>query len=133
MQAVYHFLDIFFVCFHSLLVIFNIFGWIWKKTRIINLITLLITGLSWSLLGWIVGTPGYCPLTDWHFTILEKLGRSDLPVSYIKYLADRIGGININPDLVDDVTLFTFIAALMFSIFFNTRDLVKRKKGPVSS
>jgi hypothetical protein len=125
----YHILDIFFVVFHSSLIVFNLFGWIWKRTRIINLVTLLLTGSSWLFLGMIVGVPGYCPFTDWHFRILEKLGKTDLPYSYVKYLADRITGLDINTTLVDKITLYTFVAALVISILLNIRDFVKRKNS----
>ena len=124
---IYRILDIFFVIFHSLLVIFNMVGWIWKKTRLYNLITLGLTGGSWIFLGMLVGTPGYCPLTDWHFSVLEKLGKTDLPNSYMKYLADRITGLDISASLVDNVTLYAFIAALLISVFLNIRELVKKK------
>jgi hypothetical protein len=119
---IWHILDIFFVCFHSLLIIFNVFGWIWKRTRILNLALLSLTGASWLFLGLIVGTLGYCPLTDWHFRILEKIGRTNLPSSYIKYLADRLTGLDFNPSIVDNVTLYVFLAALVFSIFFNIKN-----------
>ena len=125
---IYHLLDIFFLVFHSSLVLFNLFGWIWKKTRILNLIILGLTGSSWLFLGLLVGSMGYCPLTDWHFRVLEKLGQTDLPNSYMKYLADRITGMDINATLVDRVTLYTFIIALLTSLFFNIRDLIKAKK-----
>jgi hypothetical protein len=125
---IYHVLDIFFIIFHSSLIIVNIFGWIWKKTRILNLITLLVTGASWSLLGWIVGVPGYCPLTDWHFRILEKLGEIDLPVSYIKYLIDRIFGTDVDPILVDRMTLWLFITVLLLSLFLNACDHIKKHR-----
>jgi hypothetical protein len=123
----YHILDIFFVIFHSSLVIFNLFGWIWKKTRVWNLITLLLTGASWLFLGLIVGTLGYCPLTDWHFNILEKLGVTDLPNSYMKYLADRITGLDFNAALVDKITLYSFLGALIISLFLNIREFRKSK------
>ena len=121
-------LDIFFVVFHSTLVIFNLFGWIWKKTRILNLITLLITGSSWLFLGMIAGTMGYCPLTDWHFNILEKLGKTDLPNSYVKYLADRVTGLNFDSNIVDKMTLYLFLAALILSLILNARDLVNKHR-----
>ena len=73
MKMIYQILDIFFVVFHSSLVLFNLFGWLWRKTRVINLVTLSLTGASWLFLGMIYGSPGYCPLTDWHFNILIKL------------------------------------------------------------
>ncbi|MDP4223916.1 MAG: DUF2784 domain-containing protein [Bacteroidota bacterium] len=123
----YHALDIFFVIFHTLLILFNLFGWVWRKTRIANLVTLLLTGSSWLILGLIVGTLGYCPLTDWHFRILEKLGKNDLPYSYVKYLADRITGLNFDPVIIDKVTLYAFLAALAVSIIINIRDLYIRR------
>ena len=119
---IWKFLDIFFVAFHTSLIFFNLFGWIWKRTRKLNLITLSLTGASWLFLGLIVGTLGYCPLTDWHFKILEKLGKTDLPYSYTKYLADRLTGLDINASLVDNVTLYSFLAALVISIFLNMKD-----------
>lgn len=123
----YHILDIFFVVFHSSLVIFNLFGWIWKKTRVWNLITLLLTGASWLFLGLIVGTLGYCPLTDWHFNILTKLGVTDLPNSYMKYLTDRITGLDFNAALVDKITLYTFLGALIISLYLNIKEFRKSK------
>lgn len=126
---IWHFLDIFFVIFHTFLVIFNLFGWIWKKTRKLNLVILILTGASWLILGLIVGTLGYCPLTDWHFSVLEKLGKTDLPNSYIKYLADRITGLDFNPAYVDNVTLYAFLTALVISIFLNLKvDRILRKR-----
>jgi len=126
---IYHIFDIFFVIFHSSLIIFNLFGWIWIKTRIWNLVTLILTGASWLFLGLIVGTLGYCPLTEWHFNVLTKLGETDLPTSYIKYLTDRISGLDVSASLVDKVTLFAFIAALAISIILNIRYFwAKRQK-----
>ena len=122
-------LDIFFLLFHTSLIIFNILGWIWIKTRKANLITLLLTAGSWVLLGLIVGTLGYCPLTEWHFNILEKLGADNLPVSYIKYLADRLTGLDFNQAHVDAFTLWGLIIALGASIALNTRDYFKQRKN----
>jgi len=124
----YHLLDLFFVVFHTTLTLFNILGWIWKKTRLLNLITLSLTGSSWLFLGWITGTPGYCPLTDWHFSILEKLGNTELPNSYIKYLADRLTGFNFSPSLVDTLTLIVFLAALLLSVFLNMKDFFQKRR-----
>ena len=123
----YRFLDIFFVIFHTSLIFFNLFGWIWKKTRRANLYLLLLTGASWGGLGLFYGL-GYCPLTDWHFRILEKMGISNLPNSYIKYLADRITGMSFNQDIVDSLTLYLYLAALVISLAINYIDLRKRKK-----
>jgi hypothetical protein len=127
-MIIYRLLDIFFIIFHTCLIVFNLFGWIWKKTRLANLITLALTGASWLFLGLIVGMMGYCPLTDWHFNILYKLGHTDLPVSYVKYLFDRLTGLNVNELLVNDVTLYCFIAALAVSLALNIRDIYRRRR-----
>ncbi|MFZ2340759.1 MAG: DUF2784 domain-containing protein [Bacteroidales bacterium] len=127
----YRILDIFFVVFHTSLTLFNLSGWIWKKTRLANLITLSLTGGLWLFLGLIVGMPGYCPLTDWHFDILYKLGETDLPISYIKYLIDRLTGLDVNENVVDKATLYCFIAAMAISLFLNFRDFIKKKRNKV--
>jgi len=121
-------LDIFFLVFHTGILIFSLTGWIWKKTRRLNLIVLGIIGSSWLFLGLLVGMLGYCPLTDWHFNILEKLGKTNLPNSYVKYLADRLTGKDINAHLVDSVTLYLFLAALILSVVLTVKDMVRKRK-----
>lgn len=133
LKMVYRILDIFFVVFHTTLTLFNLFGWIFKKTRVINMITLVLTGSSWLFLGLITGTMGYCPLTDWHFSILERMGQTGLPASYIKYLADRLTGLDVNPSLVDSITLYAFLAVLVLSLGFNIKDFISRKSGKRAS
>ena len=126
---IWRILDIFFVVFHTSVIIFNLFGWIWKRTRFVNLIMLSLTGASWLFLGLIVGVLGYCPFTDWHFNVLYKLGKTDLPDSYIKYLADRITGLDFDASLVDSITLYAFLAALAISVFLNIKDYRRKKKN----
>lgn len=114
-------LDIFFVFFHSFLIAFNLFGWTWKKTRKANLVLLLLTAFSWFGLGIWYGI-GYCPLTDWHWKILRHLGNYNLPNSYVKYLADRITGLDFNAQLVDTLVVVLFLLAFIGSIFTNVKD-----------
>lgn len=129
LDLIWRILDIFFVVFHISLIIFNLSGWIWKRTRKLNLVILSLTGASWLFLGLIVGTLGYCPLTDWHFNVLEKLGKTNLPNSYIKYLVDRLTGLDISASIVDNVTLYAFIAALACSVIFNIKDFKTSRQG----
>ena len=119
------FLDIFFTVFHTCIVVFNLFGWIWKKTRLANLILLLLTAGSWVVLGIFYGF-GYCPFTDWHFSVLEKLGYTSLPDSYLSFLFTRLTGLPIDQSLVDTVTLWGLIVALAISLFLNIRHWIKR-------
>lgn len=121
----WHLLDWFFVLFHFCLVVFNLFGWIWKKTRLANLITLLLTGASWFILGIFYGI-GYCPITDWHWKVLLKLGAYDLPSSYIQYLLERFAGFRVPAATVDRWTLILFLLALAISTGLNLLDFRRK-------
>lgn len=125
---IYSIIDIFFVIFHTSLIIFNVLGWTWKKTRLANLITLGLTGGFWFILGIFYGL-GYCPLTEWHFNVLEKLGKQNLPLSYTEYLAERLTGANFDGEVVNMITLVGFFVALIFSVYYNYRDYRKKKKA----
>jgi hypothetical protein len=118
--------DIFFLIFHSVLILFNSLGWIWRKTRKLNLITLLLTAGSWFLLGIFYGI-GYCPLTDWHFDILRKLGQNNLPYSYIQYITERLTGFSPKPALTELLTVSVLVIALVISIILNYKDFKERK------
>jgi hypothetical protein len=114
------FLDVFFTVFHTLVILFNLFGWIWKRTRKANLICILLTAGSWLILGIFYGI-GYCPFTDWHFTVLERLGYNELPSSYISFLVNRLTGIQPEQGLVDALTAWGLAAAFAASLFLNYR------------
>jgi hypothetical protein len=118
------FLDILLTIAHLVLIGFNLAGWIWKPTRKAHLITLLVTAACWFVLGIWYGW-GYCPLTDWQWTVKEKLGETNLPNSFIKYFVDKITGANINPSLVDGVTVGCLVAAALTSVYMN---FIRRRK-----
>jgi hypothetical protein len=122
----YHFLDYFLLVFHLAIVFFNLFGWIWKKTRKANLVLLILTGLSWFGLGIYYGF-GYCPFTDWHWQVLDHLGDMPSENSYMQYLFGRVFGLHFGSRLVDTVTLFSYLAALAFSVFVNMKDFLRKK------
>ena len=69
-------LNLFFFGFHTVLILFNIFGWLIPRWRLANLITLSLTAFSWFVLGIWYGW-GYCFCTDWHWQIREMLGLPD--------------------------------------------------------
>ena len=125
-MLLYRCLDVFFLVFHTLIIFFNLFGWIWKKTRVANLAVLTMTAFSWFGLGLWYGF-GYCFCVDWHWAVKAKLGQTDLPNSYITYLLDLITGLEWNAALVDRLTFAFFFGALFASIFVNVRDW--RRKG----
>jgi hypothetical protein len=112
---------------HSCVIVFNLFGWIWIKSRKANLILLLLTGASWFVLGIWKGI-GYCPLTDWHYNVLYELGYRNLPDSYVKFFIDRITGWDVNAARMDWITSTSFFLALGISLYLN----LKRKKAILS-
>jgi hypothetical protein len=114
----YHFLHYFFLLFHLALILFNLTGWVWQRTRRAHLFVICITLASWTVLGFFYGF-GYCPLTDWHWDVLEKMGRTDLPNSYLKYLLDLLTGVDWNADLVDGMAVAGLAFALTASLWVN--------------
>jgi len=52
-----------FFIFHSALIAFILFGWIWRRTRVADLVVVLLTAFSWTILGIWYGF-GFCPSTE---------------------------------------------------------------------
>lgn len=123
----YSFLDKFFFVFHSTLIILILFGWIWRKTRVINLIVVLLTALSWTILGIWYGF-GFCPCTEWHWQVRMELGYYDMPSSYTKFLVDSLAGLDVNEKLVDIFAVVFLALALFASVLTNMRDWRKKQK-----
>lgn len=124
----YNFLDKFFFIFHSSLMVFILFGWIWKKTRVANLIVILLTAFSWCILGIWYGF-GFCPSTEWHWQVRMRLGHYHMPSSYIKFLVDSLTGLEVNQKAVDIFAVLFLILALSASAFTNRRDWRKKAKA----
>jgi len=127
-KIMYEFLNIFFLAFHAIIILFNLFGWIWKPFRKANLITLALTGGSWTFLGIFYGW-GYCPITDWHYNVLTKLGKSELPTSYIQYLLEQFFDLYPSQSATDTWTLILFLVALSLSLLFNLKEKLNFLSG----
>lgn len=119
-MMMYKVLNVFFFVFHIGLILFNLFGWMKPSWRKWNLVTLVLTALSWFLLGIFYGF-GYCFLTDWHWEIREKLGYQTESDSYIHFLLTELLPISISEKLVDTFTAILFFMALAISIFVNVK------------
>lgn len=120
----YKLADIFFFTFHVCLIIFNLFGWIFKPLRKWNLLTLGLTAFSWFVLGIFYGF-GYCFLTDWHWQIREKLGYPNPFDSYIQFLISSLFSISISEVAVNILTATLFFLAVIMSLITNIRDMTK--------
>lgn len=127
-KLILHLIDYFFFLFHTVLILFNVFGWVIPRWRFANLLTLSLTAFSWFVLGVFHGL-GYCPFTDWHWEVRRILGYNDQSNSYIHFLILKILGINLPENLVDMATVIVFFTAFSISIFLAIK---KWKFGPQS-
>ena len=124
--------DIGFFVFHTLLVGFNIFGWIWRRTRFWHLIAMSLTSFSWFVMGAFYGW-GYCLCTDWHFDVREQLGYEDTETTYVQLFARVVFGIPMSRSTSDilAVTIFGLILVAMAVVW--SRDLHQRLKARLFS
>jgi len=123
---IFEFLNIFFFIFHTVFTLFNVAGWIFPKTRKLNLITLLLTAFSWFVVGIWKGI-GFCYCTEWHWQVREQLGYHDQTGSYIHFLILKLTGANLNISLVETTTVVVFAVSLMMSVWLNVRDWRRKK------
>lgn len=105
--------------FHTVLVGFNMFGWIWKRTRVWHLIAMGLTSFSWFVMGAFYGW-GYCLCTDWQFQIRDRLGYKDSATTYIQLLSEEALGISISRFTSDvlAITVFVLILLAMAVVWF---------------
>jgi hypothetical protein len=125
----YEFLNLFFFVFHTFIILFILFGWIWRKMRKANLALILLTAFSWFILGIWFGY-GYCPCTDWHWNVRMKLGIYDMASSYVEFLIETFTGWDLSRKFVDGIALIFLVAAFLASVTTNLRDWKKRNVEP---
>ena len=112
--------------FHVLLIVACLIGWISPRTRKAHLILIAVVMGCWFLLGLKYGI-GYCPLTDWHWELKQKLGEGPLPNSFIKYLWDHIFTTSISPKAADILTFGAFFVSLIPALYLNWVGKTNRK------
>jgi len=115
------FLDAFFLLFHTALVLFNMSGWAWQRTRRLHLVTMLLTAFSWIVMGLWHGM-GYCVCTDWHWQVRRALGIEERDSTYIQFLVSVLTGWRPDDRLVMTVTGVWFAVAMVLTIVLNLRD-----------
>ncbi|MBB2147787.1 DUF2784 domain-containing protein [Pedobacter gandavensis] len=111
-------LDYFYTLLHLLIIGFNLFAWAFPATRKLHLYGVALTLGCWLILGIWYGI-GYCPITDWQWQVKEQLGENNLPNSFVKYYGDLVTGSDINPVLIDGLTLGLFLISISISVYLN--------------
>ncbi len=114
-----------FFVLHSLLIVFNIVGWAFRRTRLLHLITMGAVIFSWFVLGAFYGW-GYCLCTDWHFQVRRQLGYHDSESSYIQLMAKHWAGVELSATAAAWIagSVFAFILIAMTVVW--TRVLLER-------
>lgn len=115
---------------HTALIVFNLTGWAFDKTRPWQAATMLGVTISWFVPAALWGYPlGYCICTDWHWQIREALGLPMTTHSYLVLLFESITGVRVDGLVMDVLTAAGFVSAFVLSVTLNTRDfLVGRYK-----
>ena len=123
-----YFTDLLLTLLHIIIILFNLFGWIFPATRKVHFICIVITAFCWFIPGIWFGW-GYCPLTDWQWHIKEQLGETNLPASFITWLANKITGMRFSDSFINLLTLVLFILAAIGSIYFNFLKPIKKNRN----
>jgi hypothetical protein len=110
------FLDVLLTIVHISIVLFNLFGWLPKRTRKAHLVSLALTATSWFILGIWYGM-GYCPFTEWQWRVKERLGEKNLPGNFIEYFLEKITGHNFSSAFVETLIVVCFAVAVILSLF----------------
>ena len=85
-----------------------------RKTRPWHLAAVSLTAFSWFGLGAWFGW-GYCPCTDWHWQVRDRLGL-DSPPSYVQLLIREMLGVEVTPRAADILALGLFVVAASLGV-----------------
>lgn len=105
------FLDYSFAVLHSATVLAVVLLWIPRRTRRLHRWVVGLTLASWVGLGAVYGW-GYCFLTDWHWSVKDRLGEPH-PNSFIQYALEAWFNLQLPPPLVDTATALVLVAVTL--------------------
>ncbi len=105
-QAGYAALNLILHVAHQGLIVFTLLGWAFCETRLLHLAAMVLVGVSWLGFGFFHGL-GYCLLTDIQWRLKQRMGERTPTGGYMKFLADRLSGRDLDARLVDSVTYIT--------------------------
>jgi len=108
-------LDAAFHPLHAAIILLSTLGWVFPPTRRIGLAIQVLVLFCWFGLGWFRGF-GYCLATDWHNRIQRSRGKQGFPHGYIRFLCERLAGIESEPAATDRITMAVFFVALACSL-----------------
>jgi len=118
--AVLKLLDVLFHLAHIAVILFSALGWLYPPARPAHLCLQGLILFSWFGLGIGKGWT-YCFLTDLHWRVKQALHQPDPGDSYVKLLADRIAGREVDQELLWKATVGVFFATTALSVLLELR------------
>lgn len=113
--------------FHTGLVFFNMLGWIWRRTRVLHLITMGLTAFSWFALGAVYGW-GYCFCTDYHAYVLRQLENPHAELTFIQLMLKRLFGVSLTAPVAGRLALWGFVLIAAATCAAWSRELYQGRK-----
>jgi len=115
--------------FHTGLVLFNMLGWIWRRTRVLHWVTMALTAFSWFGLGAVYGW-GYCFFTDYHAYVLRQLGHPDAELTFVQLMLKRLLGISLSKPVAGNLAMVVFLLIVAATCAVWLRELAQRGRQP---
>ena len=107
---------------HLFIIVFSVIGWMIPALRPFHLLLCLLIAFSWLVLGARKGW-GYCLVTDWQWNLMRRMGRTDLPSSYMPMLYRFVTGHAGDEQRIETVTRAVFFCSFLASLVVN-RELI---------
>ena len=104
-------MDLLMLGLHLLVILVNVFGWLFSATRKIQFLLIHITAFSWLVLGFFWGW-GYCFLTDWHWEIKRARGEPVAFTDFFSYYLNQLGF-----SISDQNWVPTVVGTIFFLVF----------------
>ncbi|MFW6169620.1 MAG: DUF2784 family protein [Planctomycetota bacterium] len=113
---------------HTALTLFNLTGWMWKRTRVLHLVTFGLTAFSWFVLGAAYGW-GYCFFTDYHAHVLRQLDHPDANLTFIQLMFKRVCGVSLSQPVSNMVGVGGFAFILLATCMVWMGEWYRRRPG----
>ena len=107
--------DFIFSVLHVVVIMVNCFGWLSKRTLKLNLLFLVLTISSWSILGILFGV-GFCFITHFHSIVLNMLFGVSVPFSFLDYMIINKLDINASSKILSLIGIVAIYLSLTLSI-----------------
>ncbi|MEW6662072.1 MAG: DUF2784 family protein [Bacillota bacterium] len=119
--------DIFLFTLHLSVVLINMFGMFFRRTRKIQIATVCLTMLNWFGLGYYYGF-GYCILTDLEWQVKAKyIEGFQPPGSWVKYYLDLLFNRNFS-DTAVEILCYAVLGVILLGMAISyLPELLKRK------